>query len=177
MSTGLSRWGVNARAAGKTIWRWRTASSGPDGSPRRSTGCDDLDALARAFTYAEAHPHRFEASLDHEILREYDMADIADATGGTDLLDRMRVRLKIRILIALGQKEAAQDLRWRTEYGLIETVVHGTIPLLPPDHLPGIDARLATAAQESGPSRRRCPGCGPRTRRRGRTRGGRRSGT
>ena len=43
-----------------------------------------------------------------------DMEDVADATGGTDMPDRMRVRLEIRILIALGHKDAAQDLRWRT---------------------------------------------------------------
>lgn len=42
------------------------------------------------------------------------MADVADASGGTDLLDRRRVRLETSILISLEEKEAAQDLRWRT---------------------------------------------------------------
>lgn len=47
-------------------------------------------------------------------LRAMDMVDVADASAGTEVLDRRRVRLETRILIALGQKDAAQDLRWRT---------------------------------------------------------------
>ena len=47
-------------------------------------------------------------------LRAMDDRDIADATSGTDLLDRERVRLETRILTATGQRDAAQDLRWRT---------------------------------------------------------------
>jgi hypothetical protein len=47
-------------------------------------------------------------------LRVMDQQDIADATSGTDLLDRKRVRLETRILMATGQRDAAQDLRWRT---------------------------------------------------------------
>lgn len=47
-------------------------------------------------------------------IRVMTMADLADATGGTGSTDRGRVRLEIRILTALGRKEAAQELRWRT---------------------------------------------------------------
>lgn len=47
-------------------------------------------------------------------VRAMSMADVADASVGTDLLDRRRVRLEVRILNALGQKDPAQDLRWRT---------------------------------------------------------------
>ena len=39
------------------------------------------------------------------------VADLADNFAGTDLLDRERVRLEIRILVALGRKDEAQDLR------------------------------------------------------------------
>ncbi len=41
-------------------------------------------------------------------------ADLADNFAGSDLSDRERVRLEIRILVALGRKNEAQDLRWRT---------------------------------------------------------------
>jgi hypothetical protein len=47
-------------------------------------------------------------------LRAMDQEDIANATSGSDLLDRQRVRLEVRILMATGQRDAAQNLRWRT---------------------------------------------------------------
>ena len=47
-------------------------------------------------------------------IRAMSMADLADHAAGTDLSDREQVRLEIRILIALGRKNEAQDLRWRT---------------------------------------------------------------
>ena len=47
-------------------------------------------------------------------LRVMHQEDVADATSGMDLLDRQRVRLETRILMATGQNDAAQDLRWRT---------------------------------------------------------------
>ena len=46
-------------------------------------------------------------------LRAMTQEDIADASAGMDLTDRSRVRLEIRILTSLGQKDAAQDLRWK----------------------------------------------------------------
>jgi hypothetical protein len=65
-------------------------------------------------------------------LRAMDMADVADASAGTDLLDRRRVRLEIRILIALGQKDAAQDLRWRTfEASLDDDILREYVAHLP----------------------------------------------
>lgn len=58
--------------------------------------------------------------------------DIADGTAGTDLTDRSRVRLEIRILTSLGQKDAAQDLRWRTfAASLDDTVLREYIANLP----------------------------------------------
>lgn len=45
-------------------------------------------------------------------LRAMTQEDIADASAGMDLTDRSRVQLEIRILTSLGQKDAAQDLRW-----------------------------------------------------------------
>lgn len=47
-------------------------------------------------------------------LRAMHWHDLADATSGADLSDRDRVRLEIRILDALGDRDAAQDLRWHT---------------------------------------------------------------
>ena len=47
-------------------------------------------------------------------IRAMSAADLADHSAGTDLSDRERVRLEIRILMALGRKSEAQDLRWRT---------------------------------------------------------------
>jgi len=47
-------------------------------------------------------------------MRDMTTADLADDFAGTDLSDRDRVRLEIRILVALGRKNEAQDLRWRT---------------------------------------------------------------
>ncbi len=47
-------------------------------------------------------------------LRVMTVADLADDFEGTDFSDRERVRLEIRILMALGRKDEAQDLRWRT---------------------------------------------------------------
>lgn len=65
-------------------------------------------------------------------LRAMNMADVADASAGTDLLDRRRVCLEIRILIALGQKEAAQDLRWRTfEASLDDDILREYVAHLP----------------------------------------------
>jgi hypothetical protein len=65
-------------------------------------------------------------------LRAMDMADVADASAGTDLLDRRRVRLEIRILVALGHKDAAQDLRWRTfEASLDDDILREYVAHLP----------------------------------------------
>ncbi len=47
-------------------------------------------------------------------IRAISAAALADHAAGTDFLDRERVRLEIRILMALGRKNDAQDLRWRT---------------------------------------------------------------
>ena len=47
-------------------------------------------------------------------IRAMSAADLADNYAGIDLSDRERVRLEIRILMALGRKSEAQDLRWRT---------------------------------------------------------------
>ena len=47
-------------------------------------------------------------------IRAMNAADLADHAAGADLSDRERVRLEIRILMALGRKNEAQDLRWRT---------------------------------------------------------------
>ncbi len=47
-------------------------------------------------------------------LRAMTVADLADSSDGMDLLDRQRVLLEIRILMALGRKDEAQDLRWQT---------------------------------------------------------------
>ncbi len=47
-------------------------------------------------------------------IRAMTAADIADHSEGIDLSDRERVRLEIRILMALGRRSEAQDLRWRT---------------------------------------------------------------
>lgn len=46
-------------------------------------------------------------------IRAMSAADLADHSAGTDLSDRERVRLEIRILMELGHKSEAQDLRWR----------------------------------------------------------------
>ena len=47
-------------------------------------------------------------------LRAMHWHDVADATSGADLSDRNRLRLEIRVLDALGDRSAAQDLRWQT---------------------------------------------------------------
>ncbi len=47
-------------------------------------------------------------------LRAMDRYDLADASGGIDVLERRRIGLEIRILAALGDREAAQELRWKT---------------------------------------------------------------
>jgi hypothetical protein len=47
-------------------------------------------------------------------IRVMDMQDVADATAGANLSDRDRVRLEIRILAAVGDTDAAQELRWTT---------------------------------------------------------------
>ncbi len=65
-------------------------------------------------------------------LRAMDMGDVADASAGADLLDRRRVRVEIWILIALGQKDEAQDLRWRTfEASLDDEILHEYVANLP----------------------------------------------
>ncbi|MDX7951452.1 hypothetical protein P7D22_09750 [Lichenihabitans sp. Uapishka_5] len=56
-------------------------------------------------------------------LRAMTKADLADATTGTDLQDRERVRLEIRILMALGRKDEAQGLRWRTFEALLDVEI------------------------------------------------------
>ena len=56
-------------------------------------------------------------------LRAMTEADLADASTGTDLPDRERVRLEIRILMALGRKDEAQDLRWRTFEALLDVEI------------------------------------------------------
>ena len=50
-------------------------------------------------------------------LRAMDRQDLADASGGIDVLERHRVGLEIRILAALKEREAAQQLRWKTFSG------------------------------------------------------------
>ncbi len=47
-------------------------------------------------------------------LRVMSLDDVADGFSGTDLRDRARAELEVHILAALGQHDAAQDLRWRT---------------------------------------------------------------
>lgn len=65
-------------------------------------------------------------------LRIATMADIADGSTGTDLRDRQRVPLEIRILMALGQKDAAQDVRWRAfEANLDAEILRDYIAHLP----------------------------------------------
>ncbi len=47
-------------------------------------------------------------------LRAMDRQDLADASGGIDVLERRRIGLEIRILTALEDRQAAQQLRWTT---------------------------------------------------------------
>ena len=54
-------------------------------------------------------------------LRAMTQADLDDATTGTDLLERMR--LEIRIRMALGRKDEAQHLRWRTFEALLDVEI------------------------------------------------------
>lgn len=81
-------------------------------------------------------------------LRAMDWQDIADATSGTDLSDRDRTRLEIRILASLGDREAAQDLRWRTfETTLDEDLLRAYIADLPDfDEFEALDRAFAHAA-------------------------------
>ncbi len=46
--------------------------------------------------------------------RVMDRQDLADGSGGCDVQDRHRIDLEIRILAAVGDREAAQNLRWTT---------------------------------------------------------------
>lgn len=65
-------------------------------------------------------------------LRSMSMADIADVSDGTDLQDRSRVRLEIRILTAVGEKNAAQGLRWPAfEAGLDHEILREYVACLP----------------------------------------------
>lgn len=81
-------------------------------------------------------------------LRAMDWQDIADATSGTDLSDRNRIRLEIRILTSLGKREAAQDLRWRTfEMTLDEDMLRAYIADLPDfNEFEALDRAFAHAA-------------------------------
>lgn len=47
-------------------------------------------------------------------LRVMSLDDLADETSGVDRRGRDRAQLEVSILAALGQHDAAQDLRWRT---------------------------------------------------------------
>ncbi len=53
-------------------------------------------------------------------LRAMDRQDLADASGGIDVLERRRVGLEILILTATGEREAAQKLRWATFQATLE---------------------------------------------------------
>ncbi len=53
-------------------------------------------------------------------LRAMDRQDPADASGGIDVLERRRIGLEIRILAALKEREAAQQLRWKTFHATLE---------------------------------------------------------
>jgi len=65
-------------------------------------------------------------------LRKMDWQDLADETSGADLVDRHRVRLEVRILMTLGERDAAQDLRWRTfEATLDDEILRDYIAKLP----------------------------------------------
>jgi hypothetical protein len=88
-----SRWSRTAQACIRTAWLSRNASSRPDGERRPWNGCAGPLAPGCASCIRRTSPTQ---------------------ASGTDLLDRQRVRLETRILMATGQKDAAQDLRWRT---------------------------------------------------------------
>jgi hypothetical protein len=68
-------------------------------------------------------------------LRVMHMADIADASSGSDVSDRSRVDLEVRILSALGRRDEAQDLRWRTFEATLEPDVLRDYV----DHLPDFE--------------------------------------
>ena len=53
-------------------------------------------------------------------LRAMDRQDLAHDSGGIDVLERHRVGLEIRILAALKEREAAQQLRWKTFQATLE---------------------------------------------------------
>ena len=56
-------------------------------------------------------------------IRAMNAADLADHAEGIDLSDRERVRLEIRILMALGRKNDAQVLRWRTFEATLDATI------------------------------------------------------
>ena len=53
-------------------------------------------------------------------LRAMDRQDLADASGGIDVQERHRIGLEIRVLMALGDREAAQQIRWKTFQATLE---------------------------------------------------------
>jgi hypothetical protein len=83
---------------------------------RCSDGRQDNTAIAERLLAAERADEALEwvRRPTRRGLRAMTAEDAADASAGTDLLDRQRVRLEIRILMVLGRKQEAQDLRWRT---------------------------------------------------------------
>ena len=57
---------------------------------------------------------------NRQALRAMGRQDVADASGGIDVLARKRIGLEIRILAALGDREGAQQLRWKTFQATLE---------------------------------------------------------
>ena len=68
-------------------------------------------------------------------LRAMSLDDLADGTSGFDLRDRARADLEVSILAALGRRDDAQDLRWRT----FETTLDADILREHLKHLPDFE--------------------------------------
>lgn len=82
---------------------------------RPDARCDTM-AIAERLADAGRHREALEWARQRErsAVRHLSYDDLADGVGPRDIVEIIRTRLEVRILEAMGERAAAQELRWKT---------------------------------------------------------------